>query len=100
MGVQINAPFFIDAAGIAIMIFCLVDILMLRSKVPGGMVGKSWKMLTALVALFAVGFLATPFFGALPADAIRMFVAVIFLFGAIYVLITVRLLYRIIEELT
>ena len=99
MNAQIDPPFLIDALGIAIMIYGFFELVLLRSKVPGGMVGKSWKTLTMLVGLFALGYLATPFFGALPADAIRMFVAVIFLFGAIYVAITVRLLFRIIEEL-
>lgn len=99
MNVQIDTPFLIDALGIAIMIYGFAEIVMLRSKVPGGMVGKTWRTLTMLVGLFALGYLATPFFESLPANAIRMFVAIIFLFGAIYVAITVRLLFRIIEEL-
>lgn len=100
MGVQIDTAFFINAVGIAIMIYGLVDILMLRSKIPGGQVGKAWKALAALIGLFTVGYLASPFFSSLPADSIRMIVALIFLFGAIYVILTVRLLYRIIAELT
>jgi len=42
----------------------------------------------------------TPFFTMLPANVINLIVALIFFFGAVYVLITVRLIYRIIEELT
>jgi hypothetical protein len=98
--VQIDTAFFINAAGIAIMIYGLVDILLLRSKIPGGQVGKAWKMLTLLIALFTAGYLVSPFFSALPADSIRMIVSLIFLFGAVYVILTVRLLYRIIAELT
>jgi hypothetical protein len=99
MGVQIDTAFFINAAGIAIMIYGLVDVLMLRSKIPGGQVGKAWKALAALIGLFTIGYLASPFFGALPADSIRTIVALIFLFGAIYVILTIRLLNRIITEL-
>ena len=99
MGVQIDTAFFINAVGIAIMIYGLVDILMLRSKIPGGQVGKALKALAALIGLFTVGYLASPFFSTLPADSIRMIVAMIFLFGAIYVILTVRLLYLIIAEL-
>ena len=99
MDVQIDTAFFINAAGIAIMIYGLVDILMLRSKIPGGQVGKAWKALDILIGLFTVGYLASPFFSTLPADSIRMIVSLIFLFGAVYVILTVRLLYRIIAEL-
>jgi len=96
---QIDTAFFINAAGIAIMIYGLVDILLLRSKIPGGQVGKAWKLLTLLIALFTAGYLVSPFFSSLPADSIRMIVSLIFLFGAVYVILTVRLLYRIIAEL-
>lgn len=99
MDLQIDTAFFINAAGIAIMIYGLVDILLLRSKIPGGQVGKAWKALAVLIGLFTIGYLASPFFSTLPADSIRMIVSLIFLFGAVYVILTVRLLYRIIAEL-
>jgi hypothetical protein len=97
---QIDTAFVINAIGIAVMIYGLFDVLLLRSKIPGGQVGKAWKLLTALIALFTVGYLVSPFFSALPADSIRLIVAFIFLFGAVYVILTVKLLYRIIAELT
>lgn len=53
-----------------------------------------------LATLFTVGYFITPFFTLLPPEIINLIVALIFFFGAIYVLITVRLIYRIIEELT
>ena len=96
---QIDTAFFINAIGIAIMIYGLVDVLLLRSKIPGGQVGKAWKALTLLIALFTAGYLVSPFFSTLPADSIRIIVSLIFLFGAVYVILTVRLLYRIIAEL-
>lgn len=99
MNVQIDTAFFINAAGIAIMIYALADMLMLRSKIPGGQVGRAWTALTVLVALFCIGYLASPFFSALPPDSIRLIVSFIFLFGAIYVIVTIRLLHRIIAEL-
>ena len=96
---QIDTAFFINAIGIAIMIYGLVDVLLLRSKIPGGQVGKAWKALTLLIGLFTVGYLVSPFFSTLPADSIRIIVSLIFLFGAVYVILTVRLLYSIIAEL-
>jgi len=50
--------------------------------------------------VFTVGYLVTPFFSLLPAQVIQPIVSLIFLFGAIYVWITVRLIHRVISELT
>jgi hypothetical protein len=99
MGVEIDLPFFINAAAIAVMIFGLFMVLGLRSKIPGGAVGRAWRILTGLIVLFTLAYLATPFFGLLPADSVRMVFALIFLFGAMYVVVTVRLVQRIIDEL-
>lgn len=90
----------INIAAIAVMLLCLYQVLTLRGKIPGGVVGKQWRLLTFLVSLFTLGYFVTPFFPLLPTQVINLIVALIFFFGAIYVLITVRLIYRIIEELT
>jgi hypothetical protein len=90
----------INVAAIAVMLFCLATVLKLRAKIPGGVVGKQWRLLTLLVSLFTAGYFVTPFFTRLPTDVINVLVALIFFFGAVYVLITVRLIYRIIEEMT
>ncbi|MDT8403361.1 hypothetical protein [Sulfuriflexus sp.] len=90
---------FITACAILIMFYCLWLTLKLKSSIPGGLVGKKWGMLTALVSLFTLGYLATPFFNQLPEDMLRLIVALIFLFGAIYVVITVKLIHTVITEL-
>jgi len=90
----------INVAAIAVMLFCLATVYKLRSNIPGGVVGKQWGLLTTLVTLFTLGYFVTPFFSSLPTDVINLVVALIFFFGAVYVLITVRLIYRIIEEMT
>jgi hypothetical protein len=90
----------INIAAIAVMLLCLYQVMTLRGKIPGGVVGKQWRLLTFLVSLFTLGYFVTPFFPLLPTQVINLIVALIFFFGAIYVLITVRLIYRIIEELT
>lgn len=89
----------INIGAIAVMLVCMYLVFALRSKIPGGVVGKQWRLLTVLVTLFTLGYFVTPFFTLLPTNIINLIVALIFLFGAIYVLITVRLIYRIIEEL-
>lgn len=90
----------INIAAIAVMLICLVTVYRLRATIPGGVVGRQWGYLTTLVTLFTVGYFVTPFFTQLPAEVMNLVVALIFFFGAVYVLITVRLIYRIIEEMT
>ena len=97
---KIDITFFISIAAIAVMLYCLYLVTSLKQKVPGGIVGKKWNFLMALVSLFTVGYLSTPFFGIIPEDVLRLIVSGIFLFGAIYVLITVKLIYQIIKELS
>lgn len=89
----------ITYAAIAVIALCLVMVLALRKGVPGGVVGRQWRVLTFLVGLFTAGYLVAPFFGVLPVETMRLIVSLIFLFGAVYVLITIRLVYRVIKEL-
>jgi hypothetical protein len=99
MSFRFDIAFFISLAAIGVMLYCLVLVYSLRSKMPGGIVGRTWRTVVMLVTLFALGYLVTPFFGMIPAESVNLIVALIFLFGAIYVVITVKLIYRIIEEL-
>jgi hypothetical protein len=90
----------ISIAAIFVMIYCLFLVISLGKQVPGGVVGKNWKFLTLLVVMFTVGYLTTPFFSLLPPQFVNVMASLIFFFGAIYVVITVKLIYRIIEELS
>ena len=95
-----DTTFFISVGAILIMFYCLYLVLNLKQNIPGGIVGSKWNLLMILVAFFTVGYLATPFFGIIPEGILRLIVAGIFFFGAIYVAITVKLIYQIIKELT
>lgn len=97
---QINPTLIVIFAAMVVMLYCLLQVVALKPKLPGGVIGKRWNMLVALVVLFAVGYVAFPLLQGLSDDALRLFTSFIFFFGAIYVLITVRLIYRIIRELT
>ena len=97
---ELNLATFISVAAILVILFCLYSVIALGRSIPGGVVGKQWRFLTFLVAMFTVGYLLTPFFGMLPPQLINILVSLIFFFGAIYVLITIRLIHRIITELT
>ena len=97
---KFDLTIFISLAAILIMAYCLYLVMTLKKHVPGGIVGRTWNFLTGLVVLFTLGYLTTPLFGIIPENLLRLIVSGIFLFGAIYVVITVKLIYRIIEELS
>lgn len=90
----------LDIVAILVMFYCLYLVLSLKSSIPGGMIGKRWNFLTLLVALFTIGYLATPFFDRLPIEILRLVVSCIFIFGAVYVVVTIRLIFNIIRELS
>jgi hypothetical protein len=95
-----DTTFFITIAAICIMVYCLYLVMSLKKLVPGGIVGSKWNFLSGLVVLFTIGYLTTPFFGVIPESILRLIVSCIFFFGAIYVVITVKLIYQIIKELS
>ncbi|HDH53152.1 MAG TPA: hypothetical protein ENH24_01545 [Nitrospirae bacterium] len=97
---QFDTVFFLGVTSIAIMLYCLWLTLSLKNRVPGGVIGSRWNLLTVLVILFTAGYLTVPFFHKLPPEFINLIVGLIFLFGAIYVLITIRLIFSVITVLT
>jgi hypothetical protein len=90
----------IMALAILVMLYSVWLAISLRAKVPGGVVGRSWRILMVLVGFFGIGYVVIPFLGDLPQSTMRFMVSLIFFFGAIYVAVTIRLLYRVIEELS
>lgn len=100
MAIEFSYPLVICIAAILVMTYCLWTTVRFRKQVPGGIVGEKWKIMSWLVTLFLFGYLTTPFFGVLPDEVLRFIVSLIFFFGAVYVLITIRLIHAIIRELT
>lgn len=90
----------IGVVAILTILYGLWQALSLRRDVPGGVVGKQWSILTWLVVMFAVGYAAIPFFGSMPIETLRLVVVAIFLGGAIYVVVTIRLIHTIIRALS
>jgi len=97
---KFDITFIITLAAIVVMLYCLFLVYSLRKDIPGGLVSKQWRVLELLVVLFALGYLATPFAASLSEETLRQIVSLIFLFGAIYVVITVKLIHRIIKALS
>jgi hypothetical protein len=90
----------VGLAAVVVMLVNLVMAIVLKSQLSGGMVGKRWNILIVLVLMFMGGYLILPFLSKMPIETLRAIVSFIFLGGAIYVLITIRLIYGIIRELS
>ena len=89
----------LSGGAIVVMLYALFKAFALRSKVPGGKVRETWNMLSGLIVMFTVGYLATPFFRLLPPEIKDVLVGVIFLAGAIFVVIVINLFFKIVEDI-
>lgn len=89
----------LSVASILVMLYALYSSFTLKSKIPGGKVKSTWEVLSSLIVVFAIGYLSTPFFRMLPQEVKDILVGVIFLAGAIFVVIVIKLFYKIIEDL-
>ncbi len=96
---HLDLSLLLTLAAIVLIVFCLFQVLILKQEIPGGLVGKQWSVLSWLVVLFTIGYLAAPFFRNMPLSTLRLIVSLVFLFGAVYVLVTIRLIYRVIQVL-
>ena len=90
----------VGLAAVCVMLINLFQVISLKSQMSGGMVGKRWNVMILLVVLFAAGYSILPFLATMPVETLRIIVSLILFFGAIYVLITIRLIYGIIKELS
>lgn len=90
----------LDIAAIVLMAYCLYLVITLKKEIPGGVIGKKWKTLSVLVLIFAAGYMSMPFFGEIPPDTLRLIISVIFFFGSIYVLVTIKLIHTVIRSLS
>jgi len=97
---NINLTLLLTWVSIAVMLFALYRVINLKREMPGGVVGKQWTKLTGLVVLFAIGYVAIPFLDELSKELLQLVVAGIFLFGAIYVLITINLIVSVVRVLS
>ena len=89
----------LSVSAIVVMFFALYRVSVLRDKIPGGVVKSTWNFLTLLIVMFTAGYFTTPFFPMLPQVYQHLVVGIIFLAGAIFVVIVINLFYKIISEL-
>ncbi len=89
----------LSVSATCVMLYALYRVFALRNKIPGGTVKDTWKALSWIIVIFAAGYLTTPFFPYLPQLIKDTVVGVIFLLGAIFVVIVINLFYRIVSEM-
>jgi hypothetical protein len=71
----------------------------LNRKIPGGLVKESWRLLYYLIGLLAVGYITLPLFPRLPESSRDLIVAIIYLAGAVFVVMVINLIYKITKEI-
>ena len=79
--------------------FCgLYLVIRLRSFTKGGMVGRVVNVLMALIIFFTIGYLVGPFMPQLGCQWVMILTAVVFLFGAIFVVLVLWLIQKLIKQ--
>lgn len=97
---ELSPALIIGLVAAALMLFCLYQVITIGKQFDDGLVGKHWRYLLWLVVLFTAGYVTLPFFGQLPPETMQLVVSAMFLFGAVYVLITIKLIKKIVDVLS
>ncbi|RDI95803.1 hypothetical protein DV704_05900 [Meiothermus sp. QL-1] len=87
-------------AGLLLMFYNVYLGLQLKARAPGGVIGERLGQLNLLIGFFALGYLAV---GLLtwgrPADTPLLLLGLILLFGAVFVLLVLRLVAAVLDAL-
>lgn len=89
----------LSVSSIVVMFYALYIAFVLRDRVPGGKVKSTWSILSGLIVVFSLGYLSTPFFRMLAPELKDLLVGVIFLAGALFVVIVIKLFFKIVEDI-
>ncbi len=88
----------ISLVSIFVVFYALFKAISLNRKIPGGLVKESWRLLYYLISLLAVGYLTMPLFPRLPESSRDLIVSIVYLAGAVFVVMVINLIYRIAKE--
>jgi len=89
----------ISLAAILLIFYGMFKAISLNRKIPGGLVKESWRLLYYLIGLLAVGYITLPLFPRLPESSRDLIVAIIYLAGAVFVVMVINLIYKITKEI-
>lgn len=93
----------VTAVGLAAVFLMLVNLFFtvsMRSRVRDKSLGEGWNYMTVLVLMFTAAYFVLPFIGSLSVESLRIIVSMIFLFGALYVMLTLRMIHGMIRQLS
>lgn len=82
----------------SLMAFCFFMVLELRKQFKKTVISKQWSQLSAMIGLFLLAYVFLAFFPTLPEEVMFLAVALVFLFGAVYVLMTIHLIRKIVDS--
>ncbi len=80
------------ACAIVTMLTALFKVVRLRRVARGGAIGGAVNILAGFVVLFLVGYLGAPLMPRVPLELSLVFVGAIFLFGAVFVVLVLKLI--------
>jgi len=92
------AYYTIIACAIVTMIIGLKMVVGLRKMAPGGTIGKAVNWMLVLILSFVLGYFLTPFMPRMSMELSLLFTALIFFFGAVFVVVVLWLIRNLIEK--
>jgi len=87
----------LSVSAICTIFYALFRVVILRKKIPSGLVKEYWKIFYYLIGLLAVGYLTIPLFPMLPVTSKELVIGIILLAGAVFVVKAINLFFKIIE---
>jgi len=95
---MLAAYYAIVACAIVTMVIGLKMVVGLRKTAPGGTIGKAVNWMLFLIVFFVLGYFLTPFMPRMSMELNLLFTALIFFFGAVFVVIVLWLIRSLIEK--
>ena len=91
---MLYAAYAFSVAAILVMAFDVFQAFKLKGSILGGEVGKKWNLLTTLLVIFFVCYLASPLVLVLDLgiDVMGVLVFFVFLFGAVFVWVVIGII--------
>lgn len=89
----------ISAVAIVVMGVNVVKALKLKKAIVGGEVGEKWNYSLYLIIFFFAGYIISPLFLRISPESKDIIISLVFLFGAVFVFIMIRLFFSVITLL-
>ena len=89
----------LSVVAIVIMAVNVVSALKLKKAIVGGEVGEKWNYSVYLIVFFFIGYIVSPLFLQISPESKDLVISLVFLFGAVFVYIMIRLIFSVITLL-